>query len=78
MWHVNIPNRLKVAVTKFPRNDADLVFAALREMRIDPSGGEVYALGSETYYRVVSRYLIFFDLIPSDHVVNVVAIERPH
>ena len=33
MWHVNVPNDLKVAVTRFPRGDADLLFAVLRAMR---------------------------------------------
>jgi len=78
MLRVNVPNHLKVAVTRLPRRDADLVFAALRAMRHDPLADEVYALGSNCYYRVVAAHLVFFDLIPSDRVVNVVAIERPH
>ena len=78
MWRVIVPNDLKVAITRFPRSDADLIFAVLREMRDDPLDGEVYTLGGESYYRVVPRYRIFFDLLPSDHVVNVTAIVRPH
>ncbi len=35
-------------------------------------------LGNDSYYRVVEGYLLFFDLIPDQHVVNVTAIERPH
>ena len=42
MWRVNVPNPLKVAVTKFKRADADLVFAAVRELASDPLLGEVY------------------------------------
>src|SRR6266550_3362366 len=61
MWHVNVPNHAKVGVTKFRRCDADLLFAALRAMRDDPLGGYVYALGRDSYYRVVASYLIFFD-----------------
>ena len=30
MWRVNVPNHVKVAVTRFSRTDADLVFAGLR------------------------------------------------
>lgn len=78
MWRVNVPNPLKVAVTKFPRSDADRLFAAMREMRTDPLAGDVYMLGNDAYYRLVGSYLIFFDLIPTQHVVNVTAIERPH
>ena len=47
-------------------------------MRDDPFGGDVYALGGDSYYRVVAGYLIFFDLLRSEHVLNVTAIERPH
>ena len=78
MWRVNVPNHIKVAVTKLPRRDADLLFAALKAMREDPLGGELYALGSDSYYRPVDGYLVFFDLVPSEHVVNVTAVERPH
>jgi len=78
MWRVNVPNELKVAVTRFLRRDADLIFAALRAMRDDPLADDVYTLGSDCYYRVVERYLIFFDLLPSEHVVNVTAIIRPN
>jgi hypothetical protein len=78
MWRVNVPNHLKVAVTKFSWSDADRIFQTLRELATDPLAGEVYALGNDAYYRVVQGYLIFFDLLPSDHVVNVTAIERPH
>ena len=78
MWRVNVPNSLKVAVTKFERADADLIFAALRELTNDPLFGEVYKLGNDAYYRVVDAYLVFFDLVPDQHVVNVTAIERPH
>jgi hypothetical protein len=78
MWRVIVPNPLKVAVTRFPRAEADAVFTALRAMTADPLSGEVYALGGDSYYRVVGRSLVFFDLVPADHAVNVVAIERPH
>ena len=48
-------------------------------MREDPlAGDDVYMIGGDSYYRTVAGYLIFFDLIPSEHVVNVTAIERPH
>jgi len=78
MWRVLVPNPLKIAVTKFPRADGDAVFNALRTMIADPLSGEVYALGGDSYYRLVGGSLIFFDLVPADHTVNVVAIERPH
>ena len=78
MWRVIVPNALKVAVTKFPRADADALFSALRAMATDPLSGETYALGIGRYYRVVGSYLVFFDLIEANHTVNVVAIERPH
>jgi hypothetical protein len=35
MWRVIVPNALKVAVTKFPRADADALFTALRAMAAD-------------------------------------------
>ena len=70
MWHVNVPNDLKVAVTRFPRGDADLLFAALREMRTNPLRGEVYTVGVESYYRVVREYLIFFDVVLSERMVK--------
>jgi hypothetical protein len=78
MWRVNVPNPLKVAVTKFPRADADRLFAALRDLANDPLAIDVYKLGNDAYYRIVDDYLIFFDLIPDRHIVNVTAIERPH
>ncbi len=78
MWRVNVPNPLKVAVTKFRRAEADLIFAALREMTIDPFSGEVYMLGNDSYYRVVEGSLVFFDLISNQQLLNVTAIERPH
>jgi len=33
---------------------------------------------ADAYYRVVAGCLIFFDLVLSQHVVNVTAVERPH
>ena len=36
----------------------------------DPLAGEVYKLGNDAYYRVVEGYLIFFDLILDQRVVN--------
>ena len=77
MWQVNVPNHVKVAVTRFPRSDADLLFEALRAMRDDPLGGYVYAFGRDSYYRVVAGYLIFFDVVPREHILNVTTIERP-
>jgi len=73
MWRVNVPNHLKVAVTRFARADADRVFAAMRAMMRDPLAGEVYSLGGDSYYRVVEGCLVFFDLMPDqrrhrDHV----------
>ena len=50
----------------------------VKAMREDPLGGELYAPGSDSYYRPVDGYLVFFDLVPSEHVVNVTAVERPH
>jgi len=47
-------------------------------MRDDPLGGYVSALGRDSYYRVVAGYLIFFDVVPREHILNVTAIERPH
>jgi hypothetical protein len=32
MWRVNVPNPLKVAVTRFHRPDAERPFAAMREL----------------------------------------------
>ena len=46
-------------------------------MRDDPLGGYVYALGRDSYYRVVAGYLIFFDVVPREHILNVTTIERP-
>ena len=77
MWRVNVPNHLKVAITRFARGDADLIFAALHEMRDDPFAGDVYAIGRDSYYRIVRGVLVFFDLVPADHIVNVIAVERP-
>ena len=51
MWRA--PNPIKVAVTRFDRADADLVFAAMRAMAADPLSGDVYKLGDDGYYRVV-------------------------
>ena len=48
MWRVNVPNPLKVAVTRFGRADADRVFAAMHAMAGDPLSGEVYKLGDDT------------------------------
>ena len=78
MWRVNVPNHLKVAVTRFSHADADQVFAAMRAMAGDPLSGEVYKLGDDSYYRVVEGYLAFFDLVADQRTVNVTAIERPH
>jgi hypothetical protein len=78
MWHVDVPLALKVAVTRWPRSDADRILAALREMRDDPLLGDVYAMGVDRYYRVVAGYLIFFTVLPDAKRVNVTAILRPH
>ena len=78
MWRVNVPNPLKAAVTRFHRADADRLFAAMRELAADPLSGRLYRIGTNSYYRVVFGYLLFFDLVPEQHVVNVTAIERPH
>ena len=77
MWRVNVANPLRVAVTKFPRAHADQLFATMREMTTDPLAGEVYTLGGDAYYHVVEGYLIFFDLVPAQLTVNVIAVERP-
>ncbi|HJQ84641.1 MAG TPA: hypothetical protein VKA21_11220 [Candidatus Binatia bacterium] len=74
MWRVNVPNPLKVDLTRLPRADALALFAAMREMAVGPFSGTVYALGNDAYYRVVEGYNIFFDLIPDQHVVNVTAV----
>jgi hypothetical protein len=78
MWRVDVPLALKVAVTRWPRSDADRILAALREMRDDPFAGELYTIDVNSYYRVVGGYLIFFDVVPSEHRINVTAIVRPH
>ena len=78
MWRVNVPNPLKVAVTRFHRPDAEQLFAAMRDLSADPLSGRTYRIGTNSYYRVVDRYLLFFDLVPNQHVVNVTTIERPH
>lgn len=78
MWRVNVPNHLKVAVTKFHRADAERLFAAMRELAADPLSGRVYRIWTNSYYRVVDGYLLFFDLVPEQRIVNVTAIERPH
>lgn len=53
MWRVNVPNPVKVAVTKFPPADADRLFAAMRQMTTDALVGEVYGLGRAAYCRVI-------------------------
>lgn len=78
MWRVNVPNPVKVAITRFQRPDAERLFAVMHELSTDPLSGSVYRIGANAYYRVIDGYLIFFDLVPDQHVVNVTAIERPH
>ena len=46
MWRVNVPNPLKVAVTRFHRPDAARLFAAMRELAADPLSGRVYRIGT--------------------------------
>ena len=76
MWRVNVPNGIKVAVTRFPRHDADRIFAALRELSVDPLSGDVFSIGRSGYYKVVAEYLVFFDIVGAERAVNVTAIER--
>jgi hypothetical protein len=78
MWRVDVPLALKVAVTRWPRSEADRILAALREMRDDPLFGDTYVMGVDRYYRIVNGYLIFFTVLPHEKRVNVTAIIRPH
>jgi hypothetical protein len=76
MWRVNVPNDVKVAITRFPRDDADRIFAALRALSIDPLPGGIFSIGGAGYYTVVAGYLVFFDVVEAERVVNMTAVER--
>jgi hypothetical protein len=47
-------------------------------MRDNPFAGEHYAIDVDSFYRVVEGYLIFFDVVWNDRLVQVTAIIRPH
>ncbi len=55
MWRVNVPNHLKVAVTRFSRADTDLVFAAMRAMAGDPLSGALRADFWQSFRRFAVR-----------------------
>jgi hypothetical protein len=74
-----VPNAVKVAVTRFDRAAADRVFAALRELAVDPFAGEVHPLDTpDSYLRVVAGCLVFFEVDVRERTVDVTAVERPH
>jgi len=50
----------------------------LSDVRDDPFIVSVHKVGNDPYYRVVAGYLIFFDVLMDERIVNVSAIERPH
>jgi hypothetical protein len=79
---VNVPNALKVDVTKLPRDDADAIFRYFRRMRDDPLNdpelGQPQALGAGQYCQAVGSYMVTFYLEPDAQVVNVTAVEAIH
>jgi mRNA-degrading endonuclease RelE of RelBE toxin-antitoxin system len=78
MWSVSARKAADKSVARAPAKERNQLRRALEEMRINPMGGDVLALTGEraAFRRRVGHWRIFFDLYPTQRLVDVVAIER--
>ena len=77
-WRLQIANRSRKALGKFPANDQRRILAALDAMESDPLGGDVKRLRGErsAWRRRAGSYRIFFDVDPESLIVDIVDIAR--
>jgi mRNA-degrading endonuclease RelE of RelBE toxin-antitoxin system len=77
-WHLQIADRARKALAKFPANDRRRILAALNAMESDPLGGDIKRLRGErsAWRRPAGSYRIFFDIDPESLTVEIVDITR--
>jgi mRNA-degrading endonuclease RelE of RelBE toxin-antitoxin system len=77
MWRVYVPRPALKTLARSPEPDADAIWAALDEMKVEPLAGNTRRLrGGVTYRRRVRDYRIIFDLNPSIRLVQIKTIGR--
>lgn len=74
-WRLQIANRARKPLAKFPANDQRRILAALDAMESDP---QVKRLRGErsSWRRRAGSYRIFFDVNPKSLIVDIVDIAR--
>jgi len=77
-WRLQIADRARKALAKFPANDQRRILAALDAMESDPLGGDIKRLRGErsAWHRRAGSYRIFFDVDPERLIVDIVDIAR--
>lgn len=77
-WRLQIADRARKALAKFPASDQRRIMAALDAMESDPLGGDISRLRAErsAWRRRVGPYRIFFDVYPQSLIVDIVDIAR--
>jgi mRNA-degrading endonuclease RelE of RelBE toxin-antitoxin system len=76
-WRLQIADRARRALAKFPANDQRRILAALDAMEPDPLGGDIKRLRDErSAWRRVGSYRIFFAVDPETLIVDIVDVTR--
>ena len=76
MWRVFVPKSAQKALARVPSADAARITAAIRELAVDPFGGDLRALGDHEYRRRVGDYRIRYTVNVAFRAVQVVQVAR--
>jgi len=77
-WEVRLRGKAKKTVLRFSKEDQDRVQLALRDLVIDPYGGDIKKMKGEenTWRRRIGAYRIFYEVRISEKIVYVYRIKR--
>ena len=77
-WQVRIPERVSKTIKCFPANDRQRVILVLRDMALDPFGGDITKISGEKnlWRRRVGSYRLFYSVNGSLKTVEIKEINR--
>ena len=77
-WLVNVPNRVRKIIKKFPQKDQERVLAAMRNFVLNPFTGDIEKIEEKEngWRRRVGNYRIFYNIKIKERIVEITEVQR--
>lgn len=77
-WFVQVPDRVRKTIKKFPRKDQERILAAMRDFVFNPFTGDISKIEKKEngWRRRVGNYRVFYNIKTEEKIVEITEVER--